>query len=252
MNIEILIQARYRSTRLPGKALADIGGVPILGRVVERAQAAGVGPVLVCTGSDPANDPIRAWCASAGVACASPAVADEEDVLSRLLCIAEQLRRDDGTALYLRVTADCPLLDPAAVRAVATVLQQEPWDYAATSHPRTGWREGIGEVEGFSFRALAEAHAHTCGPEREHATRWLRRGARGWTRSVLRLADVDRAGKAHLVREFPTASQWSERPGYSVDDAASLERVRGLYAALGERCGQSEIEAYEWRQEVAG
>src|SRR2546423_6425740 len=102
MNTVAIVQARIASTRLPGKVLADIGGKPMLGRVVERtAQATTVHAVVVATSANANDDAVADYCASQGVPCFR---GDEVDVLDRFY----QAARAFGAEIVVRITADCP------------------------------------------------------------------------------------------------------------------------------------------------
>lgn len=104
-----IIQARMGSTRLPGKVLMPLGGETVLDMVVKRTlRAALLDAVVVATGDDAANDPIARHCGERGWTCVR---GSEHDVLSRYCKAAAQADAD----IVVRITADCPLTDPALV-----------------------------------------------------------------------------------------------------------------------------------------
>lgn len=112
----VVIPARIGSTRLPGKALADIHGQPMIARVVHAALAADVGAVVVAT--DDAR--IAAAASAAGAA----AVMTEPDLPSGTDRVAAAVRLlADDSPLIINVQGDEPLLPPAAIRAVAERLR---------------------------------------------------------------------------------------------------------------------------------
>jgi spore coat polysaccharide biosynthesis protein SpsF len=97
------------SSRLPGKVLLDIAGQPMLVRVVERTRLAHtVSQVIVATTTDPADDPIAGLCAERGFLCSR---GNLFDVLDRYYQAARQFH----AATIVRITADCPLIDPMVI-----------------------------------------------------------------------------------------------------------------------------------------
>ena len=112
----VLIPARYASTRVPGKPLEEIGGVPMIVRVAQRAQAAGAERVVVATDDDRIAAAVRAH---GFVACITRA--DHPTGTDRLAEAAEQLGLPD-TAIVVNVQGDEPLLEPALIGDVARLL----------------------------------------------------------------------------------------------------------------------------------
>ena len=106
MRTVAIIQARMSSSRLPGKVLLDIAGQPMLVRVVERARRARTLDDCGCaTTTDPADDPIEALCRERGYPVYRGSMFD---VLDRFYRAARQAQAD----VIVRVTADCPVIDP--------------------------------------------------------------------------------------------------------------------------------------------
>lgn len=204
-----IVQARMGSERLPGKVLAPIGRASMLAHVVERAAASPrVDQVIVATGDRRDDDAIADACAAQGVACwrGSP-----HDVLARYRGAADAHDAD----VVVRLTADCPLLDPAVITQVidALVDARNPCDYASNVGVRTFPR-------GLDAEAL-------------------------WRDTLHRL---DRLARAPAVREHVTALV-HQRPDWfvcasveaaldasdlrlTVDTAADLELVRRIEARL--------------------
>ena len=125
-----VIQARMGSTRLPGKVLRSLGGRPALAWVVERARRIeGVDGTVVATSTDAADDRIAAWCAENGVPVHR---GSEADVLDRYVTAARQ----EGADAVVRITGDCPLLDPAESARVVRLFESTPGcDYASNLDP---------------------------------------------------------------------------------------------------------------------
>ena len=111
MSITIVVQARMGSTRLPGKVLRDLAGRPMLQLQLERLGRLDVGPILVATSTRERDDPVVELAQSIGVACVR---GSETDVLSRFVAAAAAFPTDH----IVRLTADCPLIDPTLVAAV--------------------------------------------------------------------------------------------------------------------------------------
>ena len=206
MSVVAIVQARTGSTRLPGKVLADIEGRPMLVRVLERASRARlVDRIVVATTDRPADDDVEALCAAEGVACHRGSA---DDVLDRYA----QAARRFGADTVVRLTGDCPLLDPAVVDLVVAALRDSGADYATNTLPPT-FPDGL-DVEAFTRAALERAWREAELPaEREHVTPYLR----GGDFTVVNVESGDpEAGRLRLA----------------VDDPGDLERVRDLYRRL--------------------
>lgn len=166
MRTVAIIQARAGSTRLPGKILADLGGMSILEWVVRAARASAlVDEVVVATSNGPADDATE----SAARALGAPVVrGPEDDVLSRFQLAMHEHPSD----LVVRLTADCPLLDPLLVDA-AIGLASGPArpDYVSTTLVRTLPR-GL-DVEVVRSDTLRSLDAVARGHDRVHVTSFV-------------------------------------------------------------------------------
>lgn len=131
MKVVCIIQARMGSSRLPGKIAKDIAGETMLHRVVSRvSRAARLDEVVVATTTEPQDDEVVTICAELGVpVCRGP----ELDVLERY----HQCARAHGAEVVVRVTSDCPLIDPVVIDAVVNTLLGGELDYASTGLPRS-------------------------------------------------------------------------------------------------------------------
>ena len=149
MTVGAIIQARMGSSRLPGKALADIAGVPMLGRVVDRVkQAHTIGTVVVATTTKQRDDGLGAYAATLDVEVYR---GDEDDVLDRYYQAATLHKLD----VIVRITSDCPLIDPGlADRVIQPLLAPgSQVDYSANTLRRT-FPRGL-DVEAVPFGTLA-------------------------------------------------------------------------------------------------
>lgn len=160
-----IIQARFGSSRLPGKILMPLKGAPALAHTIARARAIpGVDHVVCATTTGPENDAVVPVAEAAG---ASVFRGDEDDVLGRYHGAAAPF----GARYVMRVTADCPLLDPQVSGALVRMALGEGADYGATA----GWPHGL-DTEVFTQALLEEAHASaTAAVDREHVTLWMKR-----------------------------------------------------------------------------
>lgn len=200
------------SRRLSGKVMSDVAGRPLLLRVIERARLiAGIERVVVATSDAPADRPIRDLASATGV---DAFAGSENDVLDRFY----QAARCYGATTIVRLTADCPLLDPAVSARVVSRFFTEECDYASNVHPPT-FPDGL-DTEVFSFNALERTWGEARLPsEREHVTPYI------WTHGDrFRVANVEHDRDLSHCR-------------WTVDEPSDLAFVRGVYAALADRDG---------------
>ena len=167
MKTVAIIQARMGSTRLPGKVLADLAGLPVLAWVVRAARATlGIDEVWVATSTATADDAISKWCEANAVPLHR---GSERDVLDRYAGAARVSRAD----VVVRLTADCPLLDPAVVAQTVRLRAVTGADYASNVDPPT-WPDGL-DCEVMTAAALfAAAKEATRDLDREHVTPFIR------------------------------------------------------------------------------
>jgi glutamate-1-semialdehyde 2,1-aminomutase/spore coat polysaccharide biosynthesis protein SpsF len=162
-----IIQARMGSSRLPGKVLKELGTRPVLQWVVDRCRLIpGINAVAVATSEGSSDDAIAEWCADNGIACHR---GSEDDVLSRF----EVAARAEKADVVMRVTADCPFIDPQVSGAVLSRLLRAGADYAANNLPAV-WPDGL-DCEVMTADALYAAAANAVRPlEREHVTPFIK------------------------------------------------------------------------------
>ena len=162
MRIIAVIQARMGSERLPGKVLSDLGGRPVLEWVVRAARASNVDDVIVATSVHRDDQAIVDLCSTLGVRVVRGA---EQDVLSRYILALDAGRAD----AVVRLTSDCPLLDPELINQVVALWRCNPTlDYVSTTLNRSLPR-GL-DVELASSMALRLADTHAQGYHRVHVT----------------------------------------------------------------------------------
>ena len=165
MSTVAIIQARMTSTRLPGKVLADLAGRPVLEHVVRRVSSAErIDDVVVATTVNASDDPLVELADRLGVRWHR---GDEHDVLSRYVDAA----REAAAEMVVRITADCPLADPAVIDSVCAALDQRrtACDYASNAVVRS-FPRGL-DVEVLFRDVLDRVNRLATEPaEREHVT----------------------------------------------------------------------------------
>jgi spore coat polysaccharide biosynthesis protein SpsF len=209
MTVAAIISARMSSRRMPGKVLAPLAGAPAIVRMVERARRATLlDAVIVATSIDPSDDPLVEILSAASIPHHRGSL---DDVLDRFVAALPA-----GATAAIRLTGDCPLIDPGIVdRAIARYFEEQPWaDYVTNAVVRTH-PDGL-DVEvirpSLLRRAAREA---TSAWDREHVTPWIQRRAR-----IVPIADdVDRS-----------------RLRWTLDTPADYAFIAAIYDALHGAC----------------
>jgi spore coat polysaccharide biosynthesis protein SpsF (cytidylyltransferase family) len=221
MRTVAIVQARMGSTRLPGKVMAELDGQPLLALVLERTRAApGLDAVAVAAPDLPRDDVIADFCESQGVECVR---GSETDVLDRYHRAATALAAD----VVVRITADCPLIDPVVVGRLLAFRADADVDYAGNASGalppgRNRFPDGL-DCEVFTRAALELAHREaTDAYDREHVTPFMGRDER-------------------LKRDVLEAEEDYGDERWTVDYPSDLERVRKIVARFGRRAGYREI-----------
>src|SRR5512134_1204964 len=168
-----IIQGRMSSSRLPGKILADIAGQPMLQRVfIRTSRAATVTETIFATTTDSSDDPFTEYCDFSGIPVTRGSL---YDVLDRYYQAAKGAKAD----VIVRVTADCPVIDPTLIDDVVNTLLNEEYDFVCNRLPPPWHRTyPIGlDVEACPFKNLEKAWKVAKEPQhREHAMPYLYEG----------------------------------------------------------------------------
>lgn len=222
MRVVAIVQARMGSTRLPGKVLRDLCGETMLARVMNRlGRAHLIHALLVATTDRSADDAIVEECRR----CAFPVFrGDQDDVLDRYFRAAQLVKAD----VIVRVTSDCPLIDPEVTdKTIAAFLEARPDkarpddarpDYAANNLVRT-YPRGL-DTEVFSVNALAHAWQQARKPyERSHVTPYI----------------YEHPADFKILTVTGDADYSSHR--WTVDTPEDLEFMRAIYERLKENPG---------------
>lgn len=166
VNVVAMVQTRMGSTRLPGKVMKDLGGEPMLARVISRLRRARrLTHLVIATTTEPADDVIVEFCGSKSVAVFR---GSELDVLDRYYRAATEYRAD----VVVRITSDCPLIDPTIVDRVIEVFHDASADYVSNTMVRS-YPRGL-DTEVFRASALERAwRTATLSYERVHVTPYI-------------------------------------------------------------------------------
>ena len=183
MSVLCIVQARMKSTRLPGKVMKPLGGGTVVEFLLYRlAKAKSIDKILLATSTEP-EDVALAKCVEelqVGVF-----LGDEQDVLGRF---HEAIQTEPKADTVVRITADCPLMDPSVVDQVIADYRNGGADYVSNTIERS-FPDGL-DVEVFSRDSLQEAHKHAkTGFDREHVTPWIRESGRFACRNVANVND---------------------------------------------------------------
>jgi spore coat polysaccharide biosynthesis protein SpsF len=202
-----ILQARVSSSRLPGKVLKPILGMPMLLRQTERLQRVRkIDRLLVATSTESSDDAIQVLCDEHGIACVRGRL---NDVLDRFYQASQAFRPDH----IVRLTADCPLTDPVLIDEVIDFYLKGNFDYASNSVKAT-YPDGL-DMEIFRFSCLESAWREADMPsQREHVTSFIYQHPQRFNLGQYE-SDVD---LSHL--------RWT------VDEPKDFELVSMIYEAL--------------------
>jgi len=218
MKTVAIVQARMGSTRLPGKVMKEVDGIPLITLLLSRlAAATRVDEIVVATSDAPQDRPLQHLVESLGYRAIA---GSERDVLARYASAAQLVDAD----VIVRITGDCPLIDPGLVDDVLDAFLGAGLDYASNSYPPT-FPDGL-DVEVFTRAALMTAAEQASEAyDREHVTPYIRRNAHA---STVITADHDYSDL-----------RWT------VDDPEDLVVIRGVVEHFSPRRN------FGWREVLA-
>jgi len=207
MKVAAIVQARMGSTRLPGKVMKDIVGKPMLWHIINRLKKTKlIDSITIATTGKEIDKPILKLAEDLGI---DSFAGSEEDVLDRYYQAAKKF----GVDVVVRLTADCPLIDPRIIDKVIQRYLKGDCDYAANTLKRT-YPDGL-DVEVFSYMALEKAWKEAkWASEREHGTPYIWKNP-----DKLMLANVENSVNYSHLR-------------WVVDEKEDLEFVRQVYGHL--------------------
>jgi spore coat polysaccharide biosynthesis protein SpsF len=228
-HIAAIIQGRMSSSRLPGKILADIAGQPMLQRVfVRTARASAIHETIFATTTDPSDNPVAEYCDFSGIPFTRGSL---YDVLDRYYQAAKSARAE----VIVRITADCPVIDPALIDDVVHTLLDDGCDFACNRLP-SPWQRTypIGlDVEACTFKALETAWHKAKEPQhREHAMPYFYEGVKLERQGrALETGVSPRGFKVALLHHSTDFGDYR----WTVDTPEDLEFIRQVYARFDGR-----------------
>jgi len=231
-----IIQGRMASSRLPGKILADIAGQPMLSRVFTRTvRAKTLDEVIFATTTDSSDDPVAEYCDFAGISCTRGSLFD---VLDRYYQTASQAKAD----VVVRITADCPVIDPDLIDDVVNTLISDrssvnsgQFDFAANRLPPPWGRTyPIGlDVEVCTFKVLKKAWKEAKEPQhREHAMPYFYEGVKLTRQS--RTLEIGISPRGYNVALLHHTTDFGDYR-WTVDTPEDLEFIREVYSRFNGR-----------------
>ncbi|WP_346351156.1 aminotransferase class III-fold pyridoxal phosphate-dependent enzyme [Oceanimonas sp. AH20CE76] len=203
MKTVAIVQARMGSTRLPGKVMKPVAGLPMIEILLKRlSRAKSLDQIMIATSDDIRNNTLVEHVRSLGYDCIQ---GSEDDVLGRFLQAAEFSEAD----IIVRITGDCPLVDPALVDKAVNEFKIAGVDYYTNCDPVT-YPDGL-DIEVFTHSALIQSAAMTQSAyDHEHVTPYLRESGHF---------------KKASFRNDEDLSDWR----WTVDEAADLEVIRSVF-----------------------
>jgi len=162
-----IVQARMGSTRLPGKVMKPINGVPMIEILLKRlAKSNRIDQVIVATSASEINQPLIDHVRGLSFVCE---LGSETDVLNRYVNAAKKHQAD----VVVRITGDCPLVDPVLVDDCIAAFFAQGVDYLSNIDPPT-YPDGL-DIEVMKFFALERAQLESSDPfDHEHVTPFIR------------------------------------------------------------------------------
>lgn len=238
------IEGRIASTRLPGKILYPLAGVPMIGQIAQRvARARRVDDVVIATTDSPADQVVADWGRRLGVRVHRGPV---EDISERLLGAAA------GADIVVQITGDCPLVDPDLVDAAVDLLEAEQADYVSNSLNECTYPIGF-DVRAFTMDALQRSMDLSDDPiDRVHGSYFIARRPdlfrhAGWDappelryEGLLRLT-VDEPADYELVARICEALT-STHPHFGVAEVIALVRQHPEWTAINAAVQQKQVE----------
>ncbi len=210
MTLAVIVQARWGSSRLPGKVLQDLGGVPALKHVLDRCARIPQADEVVCAVPDTEDsDPVARTAEQLGYKVVR---GSETDVLSRYAKAAHSV----NATTVMRVTSDCPMIDPKICGEVIHLLKRTGAGYACNNMPAK-FPHGL-DCDVFPAKHLYDADEQaTSAYDREHVTPWIR------SREGVRRASLQ--GPGEPLSNF----RWT------LDYPEDLDFMRALFDFMGEK-----------------
>jgi len=224
-----IVQGRMGSSRLPGKILADIAGQPMLSRVyIRTSRAATATETVFATTTDSTDDPVADYCDFGGIPFTR---GSQFDVLDRYYQTAKEFNAD----VAVRITADCPVIDPDLIDDAVNTLLDGGYDFVANRLPPPFTRTyPIGlDVEVCTFAALETAWKDAQETfHREHVMPYLYEGAE--LSAVNRQLADGVSPRGFKIAQLHHTTDFGDYR-WTVDTLEDLEFMRQVYARFDGR-----------------
>ena len=213
MSIDIILQARVGSKRLPKKVLMKLGGNSVLNHIISRIKKiSSIRNLIIATSENKSDDEIIEHCKN--ISNIQFFRGSEHDVLDRYYKAALQY----GSKNIIRITGDCPMIDPSVVEQVIDLFQTKKLDYVSNSLPRT-FPDGL-DCEIFSFKVLEYSFFNAKTEfAREHVTAFVRGVSKEKSKRKFKKGNVSFSSDFSKIR-------------WTIDYIEDLERIRSLYKVL--------------------
>lgn len=226
MKTVAIVQARMGSTRLPNKVMKPIAGVPMIELLLARlARAAELDEIVLATSEDARNQPLADHVGGLGYRCYR---GSEDDVLERFVYAAREAEAD----IVVRITGDCPLVDPTLVDDCIRQFKSAGVDYFSNTSPPT-YPDGL-DIEVTTLAALERALRDSSKPyDHEHVTPYIRQS--GFFTMGAQQNDTDLS-----------ALRWT------VDDPADFEVIKNVFAQFAPEIHFGWHQVLELQQRLPG
>lgn len=216
--IAAIVQARMGSSRLPGKSLMPLAGMPLIGHVVHRLKASQrIAAIVLATSTNPADDALAAWAAANGVRCVR---GPEDDVLGRFALAAEACDPD----VIVRVNADAPLIDAAFIDAMIDAMLAEDADFVMLKPGARALHDGVDPMSRRALNLMLD-EARDDPVAREHVTAWLKLNPH----------------RIKVAEMTPDPAYDFEGARLSVDTPADAAFIEAVYERLDAQAGEASL-----------
>ncbi len=198
------------SSRLPGKVLLPVSGIPMLQYLIRRLQAVpSLDGIVLATTTNMTDDPLESFAVQMGISCFR---GSEEDVMSRVIGAATSVNAD----VVVEITGDCPIIDPQIIEQTIRMYHANPADYVSNTHIRS-YPDGM-DTQVFLLETLKRSAAMTNDLlDHEHVTLHIRNNPEIFSH-------------VHLVA--PPEIHWPEL-GLTLDEPADYELLKRIIEHFG-------------------
>lgn len=200
----VILQARMSSTRLPGKTMELVNGIPMIGWQIQRIQKSKVQKLVVATSEQDSDNKLAEYVSSLGV---SVYRGSKDDVFSRFIGVLSEY----DSQVIVRLTGDCPLVMPSLINEMLDYFEKSKIDYLSNTNPPT-FPDGL-DIEIFTREALLKLkELELTAEEKEHVTLGI------YTRP-----------KKYLIQNYRSQLDMSKLR-WTVDYPEDLDFVREIYS----------------------